>query len=55
MATTQSAPPPARRRISLAELASRGSAAASPAMARVMPNSPDASRVAVAAFQSFSR
>lgn len=45
----------ARRRIPLAELASRGSAAASPALARVMPASASAGRVAVAAFQSFSR
>lgn len=47
--------PQARRRIPLGELASRGSAAASPALARVMPAAASAGRVAVAAFQSFSR
>lgn len=47
--------PGPRRRIPLAELASRGSAAASPALARIMPEAASAGRVDRAAFQSFSR
>jgi FXSXX-COOH protein len=46
--------PQQRRRIPLAELASRGSAAATPALARVLPTSASG-RVERAAFQSFSR
>jgi FXSXX-COOH protein len=49
------AAPQTRRRIPLAELASRGSAVASPAMARIMPDAASAGRVDRAAFQSFSR
>ena len=49
------ASPQTRRRIPLAELASRGSAAASPALARIMPDAASAGRVDRAAFQSFSR
>lgn len=45
----------ARRRIPLAELASRGSAAASPALHRVLPEAASAGRVERASFQSFSR
>jgi hypothetical protein len=47
--------PQARRRIPLGELASRGSAAAIPALARIMPDAASAGRVDRAAFQSFSR
>lgn len=47
--------PQARRRIPLGELASRGSAAAIPALARVMPGAASAGRVDQARFQSFSR
>ncbi|WP_405723009.1 FxSxx-COOH protein [Streptomyces sp. NBC_01537] len=47
--------PTTRRRIPLAELASRGSAAASPALNRVMPAAASSGGVPVAAFQSFSR
>lgn len=46
--------PQPRRRIPLAELASRGSSVASPALGRVMPASASAGNVPVAAFQSFS-
>jgi FXSXX-COOH protein len=49
------AAPQTRRRIPLAELASRGSGAASPALARIMPDAASAGRVDRAAFQSFSR
>lgn len=52
---TTTAQPVPRRRIPLGELASRGSAAASPALARVMPASAVAGRVERASFQSFSR
>lgn len=44
-----------RPRLSLAELASRGSAAASPALSRVLPDAASASRVVRASFQSFAR
>jgi hypothetical protein len=53
--THLAASPQTRRRIPLAELASRGSAAASPALARVMPDAASAGRVDRASFQSFSR
>jgi hypothetical protein len=53
--THLAAAPQTRRRITLAELASRGSAAASPALARIMPDAASAGRVERAAFQSFSR
>jgi FXSXX-COOH protein len=43
-----------RRRIPLAELASRGSSVASPALGRVLPAAASAGNVPVAAFQSFS-
>ncbi|MFF3255235.1 MULTISPECIES: hypothetical protein [Streptomycetaceae] len=43
-----------RRRIPLAELASRGSSHASPTLSRVMPAAASAGNVPVAAFQSFS-
>ncbi|MFE0627424.1 FxSxx-COOH cyclophane-containing RiPP peptide [Streptomyces sp. NPDC058864] len=46
--------PQTRRRIPLAELASRGSSVASPALDRVMPAAASAGNVPVAAFQSFS-
>ncbi|MEU6344266.1 FxSxx-COOH cyclophane-containing RiPP peptide [Streptomyces sp. NPDC046977] len=48
------AQPQTRRRIPLAELASRGSSVASPALGRVMPAAASAGNVPVAAFQSFS-
>jgi FXSXX-COOH protein len=53
--THLAAAPATRRRIPLAELASRGSGAASPALARIMPDAASAGRVERAAFQSFSR
>jgi hypothetical protein len=53
--TQPPAAPQTRRRITLGELASRGSAAASPALARIMPDAASAGRVERAAFQSFSR
>ncbi|WP_279576835.1 hypothetical protein [Streptomyces sp. GC420] len=40
--------------MSMGELASRGSAAASPAMARVMPTGTPAGRTSASAFQSFA-
>ncbi|WP_431960782.1 FxSxx-COOH cyclophane-containing RiPP peptide [Actinacidiphila sp. bgisy160] len=46
--------PHTRRRIPLAELASRGSSVATPALGRVMPAAASAGSVPVAAFQSFS-
>ncbi|MDX3073165.1 FxSxx-COOH cyclophane-containing RiPP peptide [Streptomyces sp. NPDC088354] len=46
--------PQVQRRIPLAELASRGSSVASPALGRVMPAAASAGSVPVAAFQSFS-
>jgi FXSXX-COOH protein len=52
--TQPPAAPQTRRRIPLAELASRGSATI-PALARIMPDAATAGRVDRAAFQSFSR
>lgn len=49
------ASPASRRRITLGELASRGSANAVPALARIMPDAASAGRVERASFQSFSR
>jgi hypothetical protein len=53
--TQPPAAPQTRRRIKLGELASRGSAAAAPALARIMPDAASAGRVDRASFQSFSR
>jgi hypothetical protein len=53
--TQPPAAPQTRRRITLAELASRGSAAATPALPRVLPAAATAGRVERASFQSFSR
>jgi hypothetical protein len=53
--TQPPAAPQPRRRIKLAELASRGSAVAIPALDRIMPDAASAGRVDRAAFQSFSR
>jgi hypothetical protein len=52
--THLAASPQARRRITLGELASRGSGTI-PALARIMPDAASAGRVERAAFQSFSR
>lgn len=48
------AAPQSRRRITLGELASRGSATI-PSLARIMPDAATAGRVDRASFQSFSR